>query len=43
MRRYVKRLLQQLTQEQTATKDLLDYVVFAAYECPVASLAHDRV
>lgn len=40
---FVKRLLQQLSQEQIAVKDVLEYVMFAAYECPVASLGNDRV
>jgi hypothetical protein len=38
-----KRLQQQLPPDRTAINDSLEYVMFAAYECPVASLGHDRV
>ncbi len=39
----VKRLELQLTSEHVSIKDSLEYVMFAAFECPVASLGHDRV
>jgi hypothetical protein len=38
-----KRLQQQLASDHVTIKDSLEYVMFAAYECPVASLGQDRV
>jgi hypothetical protein len=43
MNSFVKRLMQQLTSAHVSIKDSLEYIMFAAYECPVASLGQDRV